>query len=87
VQIYRVIISFFYDKMHYNQERAAFAMSAGEALNMVLWDLKVDMSKIHSFKSLVWIPEALEDFGRDALSLPVSGCPDTDLKDLWNARH
>lgn len=72
--------------MHHNQERAAYAMSAGQALDQVMYDLKVDLSRIHSLKTLVWLPESLEDFGRDALVLPVSGYPDIDLADLWRLK-
>ena len=86
MQIFRVIISFLVNQMQHLHERASFAMSAGQALDQVLWDLHIDTTKCENFQAQTHKPLSLTDFGRDALVLPVSGAPDIYLADLWRSR-
>lgn len=85
MSIFRVAISFIRDHMHHMHERAALAMSPGQALGDTMANLNIYAHSVQSFKSYVSQPDSLDEFGRDALILPVINS-DMKLQDLWRAR-
>jgi hypothetical protein len=86
MSIYRVVISFFHGLKQFNIERGVLAMNPGEALSMALSNLNIHMSQIHSFKSMVFQPDTLEDFNLDAALLNCIGTS-YSVTDIWKSRH
>lgn len=86
MSLYRVVISFMRENMQFMSERGVLAMSPGNALDDAVSALGVDQTKVHSFKSLVWRPEALTDFSDDAQFLACIGSKHS-VRDVWNKRY
>ena len=84
--IFKVTLSFMLDHMQYMHERAAFAMTPGQALDDVVTALRIQRHRTDGFKSFVSQPNSLEEFGRDTMIMPVTGS-DLHLKDLWVRKH
>lgn len=67
-------------------ERGVLAMTPGEALDMALRSLQVDLSRVESFKSWTERPESLDAFSPDAQWQDCIGAGKS-VKDAWERRH
>lgn len=61
-------------------------MTAGQALDSVISDLNIDLTRITGLRALVDKAESLETFQLDTLHMPASGSSAYSLKELWESR-
>jgi hypothetical protein len=85
MNLYRVVISFMREHMQYMSERGVLAMTPGQALDETLSHLRIDHSKIHSFKSWTEKPDKLDAFSYDAQNLACLGSTRT-VREIWTKR-
>lgn len=85
MSLYRVVISFMREQMHFMSERGVFAMTPGQALDQVLENLAIDLSKVNSFKTQTEKPEQLDAFSYDAQFMNCLGTGRT-VRDIWSKR-
>ncbi len=84
--VYRVVISFMRQLVHFQQERGVLAMTPGQALDDVMTALKVDRTQINSLKIWVEDPIALDIFHTDTQSM-IAINSSMSVRDLWNRKH
>lgn len=85
MNLYRVVVSFMREQLQFMAERGVIAMTPGQALNDVLDNLQVDLSKVQSFKTWTARPDSLDDFTEDA---KFFNCINTKytVRDYWSKR-
>jgi hypothetical protein len=66
-------------------ERGVLASSPGEALNLALQGLQVDLKCVEHFKAFTERPESLSAFSADAQWSDCIGA-DRSVKDVWREK-
>lgn len=86
MRIYRVVISFMRQGLHFQQERGVKAMTPGQALDDVMSSLSIDQTQISDLKTFVEKPEALDSFNWDTLGMICLNSSQT-VRDIWHQRY
>jgi hypothetical protein len=84
MRIYRVVISFMKDQLHFQSERGVAANTPGHALDAALLNLGVKISDVDSLKTIVERADSLECFGYDAQHMICLNTSRT-VVDVWRS--
>jgi hypothetical protein len=82
LNIYRVVISYWKNELHFMAERGVQASTPGQALDLVLQSLQIDPVQVEKFKSWTERPNSIDAFSPTAQFFKCVGASGS-VRDIW----